>query len=67
MPQLSFVNIIQQLQTQDPDIFYFYHTLPQRYNDIDVLDNIETLQKALLSYKNANNIYPISLFDLLDY
>jgi hypothetical protein len=67
MPQLSFINVIQQLQTQDPDILYFYNTLPQRYNDIDALEMMSTLQNALLSYKNANNIYPASLFDLFDY
>ena len=66
-PTISFQTIVAHLQSTDPDILYFYRTLPERYNDVLMKHVIDDLQLALHRFYIANNFYPSSLEDLVLY
>lgn len=58
--------VLHDLQSDDPDIFYFYDTLPQRYIDLQRQQVRDKITEGLRKFFTANNRYPYTLEELID-
>jgi hypothetical protein len=63
---VTFATIQAHLQSNDPDIQYFYQTLAARYDDAQLLAPLPSIQSALQAYYLANHQYPATLYDLIE-
>ncbi len=63
---ISIDTIIQDLKSTDPVIYYFYNTLPQRYNDLTNIHGMILVQTWMQKYFGANMRYPESIDELIE-